>query len=565
MSELTLSPEQQVEAAPASPTAAGLADRLRAFAGQPAVAKMLPTLGLMAVVAASIGLWLTLREPPQRDLFRGLPETEQAAIAAALDGANIAYAFDAATGSLTVSENDYHSAKLSLASQGLPKSAPDGDALISDMPMGVSRAVEGEKLRTARQLDLARTIEAMDAVVTARVHLAVEAPSVFIRDRSEPSASVMLTLAGGTTLGEAQVQSIVRLVASSVSSLSPDAVSVVDQNGQLLSGNGGDALSDRAARQLGVQTQLEERYRRTLVSLLTPMLGADNFTAQVNAEMDFAERQATRESFPEGEARVAAEEGSWSNDKGEGPSYGIPGALANRPPADTRLTDEFPGDDTGEEQVEGRTSENFTRRFELGREVSVTRDAPGSLRRLSVAVALRSPVGKKQRSAEELAAVEALVKGAIGFKAERGDTVAIKARAFQDVEAPLENWWDASWVSPLARNLSAVLVALILLFGIGRPLMNKLRKSDAAPADAQQIAGEIEGELVHHAQAAPAGPPVSLDMIGAAASYAERAALIQDFVRQNPDHAAMVVRELMDGTAPSAAPSPLSSKVPENA
>lgn len=559
MNELSLTPDQQIiepaqDIAPVTPTQ-GFApggnwrDRLRTLTRQPAITRALPLLGLLAVVVLAGSLWLALREPPQRDLFRGLPEGDKAAVAEALQQSNIGFNIDDTTGALTVSEDDYHQAKLSLSAQGLPKSAPDGDSLISAMPMGASRAVENEKLRSARELDLARTIEAIDSVISARVHLAVEPPSIFVRDRSQPSASVMLNLVGGNRLTEAQVQSIIHLVASSVSGLSADAVSIVDQNGRLMSRSGSSSSSDQAEQHLMMQSQVEERYRRTITSLLTPMIGADNFTAEVTAEMDFSENQATRESFPKDDARVRSEQGSWSNEPGEKASYGIPGALANRPPEDPELTEEFTGDDGQDvKQETSRTSEKFARQFELGREISVTKQASGSLSRLSVAVALRSPVGKNQRSKEELATVEALVKGAIGYQAARGDVVAIEAREFMPVEEPVENWWEASWVSLLVRNVSALLVALALIFGIGGPLLKKIRadKAKLSSADQSQLASDIDQEIGRSGKP-PKRPvkPVSLDMISSADGYSERAALIQNFVRQNPDHAALAVQDLL--------------------
>lgn len=177
MNELSLTADQQVQE-PAHdltpiastdrfPNQASWRDRVRSFMEQPAIKRALPLLGLLAVVVLAGTLWLALREPPQRDLFRSLPETDKAAVAEALQQSNIGFNIDEATGALTVSEADYHQAKLSLAAQGLPKSAPDGDSLISAMPMGASRAVENEKLRSAREMDLARTIEAMDNVISA--------------------------------------------------------------------------------------------------------------------------------------------------------------------------------------------------------------------------------------------------------------------------------------------------------------------------------------------------------------------------------------------------------------
>ncbi|MEH6757808.1 MAG: flagellar basal-body MS-ring/collar protein FliF [Parasphingorhabdus sp.] len=563
MNELSLTADQQVsepirDLTPAIPmhgtkqdfvANANWRNRLRAAVRQPAVVRALPLLGLLAVAVLAGSLWLALREPPQRDLFRALPDSDKAAVAEALQQANIGYNIDNATGALTVSEDDYHQAKLSLSAQGLPKSAPDGDSLISAMPMGASRAVENEKLRSARELDLARTIEAIDTVISARVHLAVEAPSIFVRDRSQPSASVMLNLVGGQILSDAQVQSITHLVASSVPGLSPDAVSIVDQNGRLMSGTGGNSSTDQAEQHLMVQSRIEDRYRRTIVSLLTPMLGADNFTTEVTADIDFSENQATRESFPEKDARIGSEEGSWSNEPGEKASYGIPGALANRPPEDATLSDEFNGNDGQEEKKNSsRTSENFARQFKLGSEISVTKEPSGSLSRLSVAVALRSPMGKKQRSKEELAAIAALVKGAVGFQAVRGDVVAIEAREFITVEETVENWWEARWVSLLVRNLSALLVALALIFGMGRPLLKKIRSDRAklSSGAASGLASDIDQEIGRSGVVGKEPVrPVSLDMISSANGYSERAALIQNFVRQNPDHAALTVQELL--------------------
>ncbi|HEY1145310.1 MAG TPA: flagellar M-ring protein FliF, partial [Allosphingosinicella sp.] len=190
-----------------------LMGQARAFAAQPAVAKSLPAIGLIALLGLAARIWMAFSAPPSRSLFSGLADQDKAAVADALDTAGIPYKLDRSTGALSVSDDDYYQAKMLLASQGLPKSAPDGNEMINNLPLGASRAVEGERLRGARELDLARTIEAIDAVQSARVHLAVEAPSVFLRDRSKRSASVMLNLAPGRTLSDAQVQAIVHLVA----------------------------------------------------------------------------------------------------------------------------------------------------------------------------------------------------------------------------------------------------------------------------------------------------------------------------------------------------------------
>lgn len=580
MSENALTPSVGGAAAlpAASPASFGgakgvdaLKARFTGFMKQPAVAKSLPLLGLLGVVATAGAAWLALREPPQRDLFRALPDADKSAVAQVLDQNGIRYDFDN-SGSMTVGEDDYFKAKMMLAAQGLPKSAPDGNSMIDSLPMGASRAVEGEKLRSAREMDLARTIEAIDSVESAKVHLAVEPPSVFLRERSKPSASVMLRLASGRQLTDAQVSAIVHLVASSIPELNPEDISVVDQNGRLLSNNDSNAADDR---QLAVQTRMEDRYRQSVIALLTPILGAGKFSTEVHTELNFAERQATRETYPQDEARLRTEQGTWASDpRGQGvgsEASGIPGALSNQAPVNPTVTQTNPN---GQTVAQGstnqgatsaqtaaqpgtppnplmKTEETFNRSFELGREVSVTKDAIGTVKRLSVAVALDNGPDGKPRSAQEIAALEALVKGAVGFDQARGDVVALSSRSFAKEEVVQAPWYEAGWVSPLVRNVSALLVALLVIFGIGRPLLKRRAAVQAAAAEqiaaeGQKIGREISTELSRQATVNPDGSmPVTLDMISSTYDYAQRADLIRNFVKQDPDRAALVVRDLL--------------------
>lgn len=544
----------------------GMRLKLTGFLNDPGIKRVLPMAGLIGVTALAGAAWLALREPPQRDLFRGLPDSDKAAVADVLGKNNIKYDFNGSSGAITVSEDDYFNAKMKLAAAGLPKSAPDGDTLIDSMPMGASRAVEGEKLRTAREMDLARTIEAIDGVNQARVHLAIEAPSIFLRDRSKPTASVMLQLAGGRSLSETQVEAIVHLVASSVPDMTPEGVSVVDQNGRLLSNSSGPGAE--TDRQIQTQMRIEDRYRQAVIALLTPIVGAGKFSVETHAEVNFAERQATRESYPQdqaSQARLRAEQGSWNADAAGGAAAaagGVPGALqpnappnpanpgapppaANAPAAAQAAGPAVPPD------PKVKTAETFNRDFALDHEVSVTRDAIGTVKRLSIAVALDNGADGKPRSAQEIAALEALVKGAIGFDQARGDVVALSSRKFA---APVDAasttpWYEASWVSLLARNISALLVTIVLIVGIGRPLLKRWATAKAEEnanraERAQQIGSEIKLELANAAVADP-GRPVTIDMISSTHDYTNRAALIRNFVKQDPDRAALVVRDLL--------------------
>lgn len=559
-------------AGPGVGTAAVL-ERIKDFTGQPAVQRSLPMIGLLGLLGGAALLWSTMSGAPQRDLFAGMGDADKAAVAEALKTANIPYQIDRGTGALTVPETSFYQAKMLLAQQGLPKSAPDGDALISSLPLGASRAVEGEKLRTAREMDLARTIEAIDAVESAKVHVAAEQPSVFLRDEAKPQASVMLRLRAGRALADSQVQAIVHLVASSVPNLSPDGVSIVDQAGRLLSASGGDPMSQASTRQVDIQNKIEQRYLDALTKILTPIVGPGNFTAEVHADVDFTETQATRESYPKDTAVVRQEQGSWTGDKKDGEATGIPGALSNQPPAASQVaaapnqTVAAPTAGTTDAANAGKTSENYNRTYELGREVSVTRAPIGTVKRLSVAVALRE--GSRKFSRAELASIETLVRGAIGADQARGDVVALSARSFavaEDAEVK-PNWWDAPWVSTLARNLSALLVVALLVFGVAKPLLKRRAayiEEKKAALDAMAASGgrlpqgtnpsiraEIASEMAQQALIDP-NKPVTLDMIEATPGYANRAELIRNFVRQDPDRAALVVRDLIRADMPGA-------------
>ena len=530
----------------------GVTQNLRGFMGQPAVAKSLPALGFIALLGLAALIWMIVSAPPARTLFTGLSDEEKGAVVEALRSGGVPYQIDSASGAITVAEDNYHQARMMLAGQGLPRSGPSGDDMIGNLPLGASRAVETERIRGARELDLARTIEGIDVVQSARVHLAMQSPSVFVREQPQAAASVMLTLAQGRSLGEAQVQAIVHLVASSVPGLAPEGVSIVDQNGRLLSSRGGaNAVADQ---QLEIQNAVEERYRQAIATLLTPILGAGNFTAEVHAEMDFSESQSTRENFPQDQRVISSEQGQVSTaPDGAAAAGGIPGALSNQapPPAQASATPEAtpPATPEGAAAAAPPRTENYTRTFALGREVSVTRQQPGTLERLSVAVALRNPEGARPRSRQEIQALEQLVKGAVGFSQARGDMVALSARAFAPVEVPEPAWYEASWIWPLVRNVTALIVAALVVFGLGRPLLRRgsamvAKRAEANRTARSKVGGEIASVLADRARS-DLDMKVTLEMIEATRDYESRAALIRTFVRQDPARAALVVRDLI--------------------
>lgn len=506
--------------------------RVRDMLDQPAVRRSMPMLGTVGAVGLAALAWWSFQSPPQRSLFDGLAEADKAAVVDALQTAGINYQLSSETGAVQVGEDDLHRARMLLAGQGLPKAAPAGDALLSNIPMGASRALEDQGLRAAREADLARTIEAIDAVKTARLHLAQAEAGPFVRDNRPPAASVMLTMQPGRVLSPAQVRAIRQLVASSVTGLSADAVSVVDQSGELMS-----ARADEAANpNLQLQLDTEERLRSALATLLTPIVGRDSFSAEVHADIDVSESQSTRESYPQNDRALRSEQGNKSIGPASTQAGGIPGALANQPPPPSQLTATPPGQPAaGGPSAE--TNETFARSFDVGREISVTHQPHGRLRRVSVAVAIRDLPGGKQRSAPEMAKLEALVKGAIGADPARGDLVVVTSRPFVEVTREDVALWDRPWFMPLARQLGALFAALLAFLFLGRPLIKALRRRAEAPA--QDTAGGANPATV------PA--PVTLGMIAGAPSYEQRAGLVRDFVRQDPAKASAVVKQMVSG------------------
>ena len=538
--------------------------QIKGVFAQPAVRRSLPMALMVGLIAAAALAWMSLSTPPQKTLFSGLPDSDKAAVTSALTTANIKSHIDEGTGALTVGEDDYSRAKMLLAGQGLPKAAPGGYAILDQLPMGVSRAVEGERLRQARESEMAKSIEEIDAVAEARVHLAMPEASVFVRDNAAPSASVILKLQGGRSLSDAQVSSIINLVASSVPGMKPEAVTIVDQMGALLTKAGGnDGAGAASDARIDIQRRIEDKYRTQLIALLTPLVGAGNFTAEVQADVNLDESQATRESY-EKQGVLRAETGNWTGNQRDGAGAapgGIPGALSNTPPAASTLSTPQPA--TGNpgaaaQPVAGgaapdamKQSDQYQRAYDLGREVSVTRATPGGVKRLSVAVLLRDPE-KGRRTAMEINQISDLVKSAVGFDQARNDNVTVISRKFAGATdaATGPAWYDNAWLPVLARNGTAIVIALlVLLLGvrpIAKALMKKREDATTRPAFGQPI-GELDGEGA--AAGIGVAPPVSLDQLENTRGYDDRIGAVRGFTRDNPTRAALAVRDMIKADA----------------
>ena len=545
---------------------------------QPAVRRSLPMVLMIGLIAAAALAWVMLSTPTQKTLFSGLSDVDKGSVTQALQQAKITARIDEGTGALTVNEDDYSRARILLAGQGLPKGAPGGYQILDNLPMGVSRAVEGERLRQARETELARSIQEIDAVAEARVHLATPEASVFVRDNAAPSASVIVKLQPGRSLGDAQVSSIINLVASSVPGMKPEAVTIVDQMGGLLTkGSDKSALGIASDERIAFQRRIEEKNRAQVVQLLTPLIGAGNFTVEVQADVDLDETQATRESYDK-QGALRAEQGNWTGNQKDGASAqpgGIPGALSNTPPPASTLNAPkpaptpapgtppvagAPGAPSAAAAVVGavsdamKQSDQYSRAYDLGKEVSVTRAAPGAIKRLSVAVLLREPEAGKPRSQLEIQQITQLVQTAVGYNQGRADQVTVISRKFAGATAldDKQPWYEAGWLPVVVRNVTAIVIALLVLFLGVRPLAKAMlkKRDDAAPrlALGRDYGGATGGAGGGGAGSAN-GVPVSIDALESARNYDDRIGMVRGFTRDNPARAALAVRDMIKADA----------------
>ena len=465
-----------------------LPPQVAGFVSQPALARALPALAGLGAVAAAAALWMAISSGPDRVLYTSLTDAERAKVVDTLEAGGIDYAIDNSTGALSVSENDVYKAKMLVASNaGI--AAPEGaEAMLDAMPLGTSRTLEGERLRLARERELNLTIKEIDGIESVRVHLATPDRSVFVRDNNAPTASVMVRLVGGRSLSQEQVSAIVNLVAASVPGMSADAVRVVDQNGRLLSDP-----REKQGEGLDLQREHEAKLREQLDALLLPLLGEGNFSAQVQVELDRSEVTKARETY-EKEGVVRSESERNATRTGAAPAGGVPGVTANTPPPQAQLVNGPPQPTpppAGAASTDTETASD--RNYELGREVAVTTAGPGSLTKLSVAVAVSDAALKKAAplSAQQL---EALVSAAVGANTQRGDMVKVVASKFEpaDLEAPA--FYEEPWFAMLVRYGTALLAVLLVLLLAVRPLIGKLKGRSAKGEPEGGALAVVDGE-----------------------------------------------------------------------
>lgn len=516
-------------------------------------------LGAMAAIALAIallvGAWLWTKEPPYGVLFSNLSDQDGGQIVTLLQQQNVPYKYSEGGGAILIPVGMVHDVRLRLASQGLPKGGLVGFEVMENQKLGISQFAEQINYQRGLEGELSRSIQTLGAVRAARVHLAIPKQTAFLRDEMKPSASVLVSLQAGRTLDGAQIAGIVHLVSSSVPQLNPANVSIIDQDGKLVSQQN-DPLKTAGLdpNQLKYVKEVEARYQARVEAILEPLVGKGNFRAQIAAEVDFSHIDQVEESYlpnPMPDTAVRSQQTAESGN-GNPPAIGIPGALTNQPPvpATAPITNPQVGAAAGGANANNNYTRNATTNYELDKTVRHTRGTPGLVKRLSVAVAINYKAGPVKngvpgkplpRTEDELKRINDLVREAVGLNANRGDSINVSAADFVPPEPELipelPLWKDPTAIA-LAKEMGQYLIFALIAFLIWSKLLKPVfemvtavhrveTEEKAAAAEAEEAAGSHPEKM---------GP-----------TFEDRVKAAQELAQQNPRVVAELLKEWMGG------------------
>jgi len=479
--------------------------------------------GIALILALMIAVWMWSQQPDYRVLFSNYSDRDGGAITASLDQMGVHYKFSEGGSAILVPSEQIHDLRLKLAAQGLPKGGNVGFELMENQKLGVSQFLEQVNYQRSLEGELARSIQSLGSVSAARVHLALPKPSVFVRDQQKPTASVLLNLQPGRALDQGQVSAISHLVASSVPELTIGNVTVVDQNGTLLSEQGNKGINGKMLdpTQLKYVDQVQQNIIKQVESIIKPLVGEGNVRAEATAEVDFAQVDTAAEMYkpnspPEPQA-IRSQQTSETQGAGAGAS-GIPGALSNQPPGvNTAPIDGQPPAEAP--AATGPSTKNSTTNFEVDKTIRYEQRPMGGIKRLTVGVVVNyrrivdpatGKVTVRPLAANEVAQINELVKQAMGYSQARGDTLNVTNAPFDGVDKPAEavvepDWWRDPANFPLFKDLAryAFVAAVIafLYFRFLRPLLRPaIKKFDdatavpEAPKDEEKAEGDADEE-----------------------------------------------------------------------
>jgi flagellar M-ring protein FliF len=555
---------------------------IREAIDQPSFRRAFPTIlaALTAVTAAIV--FVSMREPNMTTLYASVSDADKSKIYESLKNMGMSVELDPATGEVLIPTNDYHQARISLAAQGLPEYSANGFEEIDNLPLGVSRSVETMKLKKLQENELSRSIAEISSVQAARVHLALPEKSVFIRNQTAPTASVFLTLKNGRQLDQTQVRAITNLVASSIPGMGQSGVSIVDQSGRLLSYSPDNPDEVMADSQLAYRMRLEGIYRSRIQSLVAPIVGASNVTAQVNLEIDFTRRETSQELVDPNDSAILSEQSSL-NVTAKKDAVGIPGAIANQPPAeaqvDTANTRAKLGLSGDEENSEFETkSSTELKNYEVSRKFETVTTPSNTISRIDAAVLVRDrkvidpdtgevsyePISEKIKNE-----LEQLISSAIGIKSDRGDSLTITSQLFNDeIFGEQIQWYETAWFKSIIEKTLIVMLLGFISLGVVRPMLSRILVPTSSTNSVMELYAEAEtmadlatqrvestkavevdeGETLEGIKAKlkpKKKSGISADLLDTANTYDDKVALVRMIVADEAGRVANVFKQLM--------------------
>ena len=523
-------------------------------------------LGLMVGLAASVAIGFAVvlwsQGEDYKPLYASLDRMDPQAVLTILDSNQIKYKVDEKSGALMVASNQIHDARLKLAGEGIAADGSFGfEILDKERPLGTSQFMESARFRRSLEGELARTITSIRAVRGARVHLAIPKSSAFVRDARKPTASVFIDLYSGVGINPPQVRAIANLVASSISQLALQDVTVVDQRGNLLSNFETDENMMAANRQMEYSQGVEKRIVMRISSILERVLGKDKFRAEVSADIDFTEVEQADEQFNPDLPAIRSEQTLDEGSNGSTVGGGVPGALTNQPPGNAAAPEIATAGAAADANAGNRRLQS-TRNYELDRTVSYTRHQVGRIRRLSVAVVVDNVMQKDATTGEvtsapmkqqDLDRLSILVRDAVGFDAARGDRVNIINAEF--IPLPVEEamvieeipLWQQPDMLSLAKKVLGGIFVMAIIFGVLRPVMRNLTDSskEMRELEAQEalndMSADLGGDLADETVTLSGGD--SMLLTGPGQNYEQQVNAVKGLIAEDPGRVAQVVKQ----------------------
>ena len=558
--------------------------RIREAIDQPGFRRAFPTLLATLTAVAAIVLYLGMQKPEMTTLYSSLSESEKSRVLNALKNMGIEVQLDPATGEILVPADEYHQSRISLAAQGLPEFAGNEANNLENLPLGISRSVEGVRLRQVQEAELAKSITEISSVKSARVHLALPEKSVFVRDQTPPTASVFVSLKNGRKLEKTQVLAITNLVSASVPAMSPNDVSIIDQFGNLLSNAPDDPDQVLADNQLEYRMRLENIYRNRIQSLVTPIVGSNNVNAQVNLEIDFTRREISQEIVDPAASATLSEQSSL-NVTAKKEAIGIPGAISNEPPQEATVNQQENEAGAALNQAGKSDADKFEtksstelKNYENSKTFETVKNPSNVITRIDAALLIRDrkvvdpetqEVTYQPVSEEVIEELKSLVKSALGIKLDRGDTLTVTSQPFVEEFDGFEvKWYETPWFRSTVENSLLVLLIGIVALGVVRPMLNKILVPTASTNSVMELYAEAEtmaevaakratetaavevdeGESLDEIKAKlkpkkKAG--ISADLLDTANTYDDKVALVRMIVTDEAGRVANVFKQMM--------------------